>query len=82
MSLIKIDVEEYEGPVLLGAMQTIRAWHPVLVIEILGTDIYDRLPPEKRASIDRTRRLLAELDYELGLISCDGGCDFLATYRR
>jgi FkbM family methyltransferase len=81
VSLIKIDVEEYEGPVLLGAVQTIRAWRPAIVVEILGTDIYDRLSPAQRASIDRTRRLLEELDYELDLISCDGGCDFLALHR-
>jgi hypothetical protein len=62
-------------------VQTIRAWRPAIVVEILGTDIYDRLSPAQRASIDRTRRLLDELGYELDLISCDGGCDFLALHR-
>ena len=77
VSLIKIDVEEYEGPVLMGAMETIRAWHPAIIVEILGTTVYDQAPYETRRSIDRTRQLFKELDYDLTYIS---GADYLGLY--
>lgn len=77
VSLIKIDVEEYEGPVLMGALQTIRTWHPIIVIEILGARIYDRVSPETQRSIDRTRKIFKDLDYELEYIS---GADYLGIF--
>ena len=77
VSLIKIDVEEYEGHVLTGALETIRTWHPVIVVEILGTTIYDQVSPDTRRSIDRTRKIFKDLDYDLEYIS---GADYLGTF--
>lgn len=80
VSLIKIDVEGYELAVLQGAVETIRAWHPAIVVEILAGEIYEQAPAELRAHVEATRELFDQLGYELIRISCEGGCDYLGLY--
>ena len=81
VSLIKIDVEGYQIPVLLGAEKTIRTWHPVIIIEILGGNRYEQLLPKFQKDCDKTKEILEQLGYELTLISCLGECDYLALYK-
>jgi len=81
VSMIKIDVEGFQIPVLLGGLQTIRTWHPAIIIEILGGNRYEQLLPRFQKDVDTTRQILEQLGYELTLISCEGGCDYLALYK-
>ena len=81
VSMIKIDVEGYQIPVLKGAEQTIRAWHPAIILEILYADRYEQLPPKLKKKVNLTRQILEQFGYELTLIACWAGCDFLALYK-
>ncbi len=63
VSLIKIDVEGFELPVLDGAEETIRRNRPVLVVEIMGGYDYETAPPDARMQIDVTRWRIAGLGY-------------------
>jgi FkbM family methyltransferase len=63
VSLIKIDVEGFELPVLDGAEDTIRRNRPVLVVEIAGGYDYQTAPPDARMQIDVTRWRIAGLGY-------------------
>jgi FkbM family methyltransferase len=63
VSLIKIDVEGYELPVLDGAEETIRRNRPVLIVEILGGFDYDTAPEPARNQIDVTRFQIAGMGY-------------------
>ena len=74
VSLIKIDVEGHENPVLEGAGRTIAESRPVVVLEILGgVAVYpgaysENLPdanPEQLESIHATWRLLEKHGYEV-----------------
>jgi FkbM family methyltransferase len=63
VSLIKIDVEGFELPVLDGAEETIRRNRPVLIVEIMGGYDYETAPPDARMQIDVTRWRIAGLGY-------------------
>ena len=63
VSVIKIDVEHYENEVLDGATDTIRRNRPVIIIEILGGQNYERASPEVRERIHVTWRKLERLGY-------------------
>ena len=63
VSLIKIDVEGFELPVLDGAEDTIRRNRPVLIVEIMGGYDYETAPPDARMQIDVTRWRIAGLGY-------------------
>ena len=52
VSLIKIDVEGYEGHVLDGSEKTIRTWRPAIIIEIKGGEHdLDKVPPKDRKHV-------------------------------
>jgi FkbM family methyltransferase len=65
VSLIKIDVEGFELPVLDGAEDTIRRNRPVLIVEIMGGYDYETAPPAARVQIDVTRWKIAGLGYRV-----------------
>jgi FkbM family methyltransferase len=65
VSLIKIDVEGHQLPVLQGAERTIRAYHPVIIIEI------GRKQPVE------TKRTLREYGYRYRRLAYS---DFIALY--
>lgn len=81
VSLVKIDVEGFELLVLEGAAETIRAWHPAIVIEITGAGRYDALPPEQKAHVDAVRAFLEERDYALEFVTYSGEPHYLALHR-
>lgn len=76
VSLIKIDVEGYEDHVLDGAVRTIGAHRPVLVVEIIGGTDYDTATPEARAMIDITKAKMRQLGYTVTKVS---GHDYLGV---
>ena len=82
VSMIKVDVEGFEASVLMGAEQTLRTWHPAIIVEILQGESYAEVPPKAKARIDSVRQILDRFGYELTLISCDGGCDYLGLYTE
>lgn len=63
VSVLKIDVEAYEDEVINGAVDTIRRNRPVVVIEIMGGNIYATASAEVRGRIEGTQALLEALDY-------------------
>jgi FkbM family methyltransferase len=65
VSLIKIDVEGFELPVLDGAEDTIRRNRPVLVVEIAGGYDYETAPPDAKLQIDVTRWRIAAMGYRV-----------------
>jgi FkbM family methyltransferase len=69
VSLIKIDVEGHEIEVLKGAEQTIRKWHPALIVETGRKHKEQFLEP-----------MLEKWGYDLRKID-NGWLDFLATYQ-
>lgn len=70
VSLIKIDVEEYEQEVLAGARKTILKNHPFIIIEMAdGNKTWD-------AKRDVTIKILEDMGYNLKKL---GGWDWIAT---
>jgi FkbM family methyltransferase len=65
VSLIKIDVEGFELPVLDGAEDTIRRNRPVLIVEIAGGYDYETAPPDAKMQIDVTRWRIAGMGYRV-----------------
>jgi FkbM family methyltransferase len=65
VSLVKIDVEGFELPVLDGAEDTIRRNRPVLVVEIAGGYDYETAPPDAKMQIDVTRWRIAGMGYRV-----------------
>ncbi len=75
ISLIKMDVENYEYFVLRGARKTILRNKPVIIFECwIGAD-YEKSAPEEKANFDRVRDLLESYGYEIYVIYCN---DFIA----
>jgi FkbM family methyltransferase len=67
VSFIKIDVEGYAVPILRGASETIRKWHPVIVIEL-----------SQKEHDEGGRKLLESAGYALEAIS---STDYLAVWQ-
>jgi hypothetical protein len=82
VSLIRIDVEGYELPVLQAALDTIRGWQPAIIVEMLAGEVYEQASPELREPVEAIRGLLGGLGHERISISGEGGCDYLALYKR
>ena len=76
LSFMKIDVEGYEDHVLDGAAETIRSQHPVLLVEIQGSNDYDKSSPAIRLQIEQTIAKLKSFGYEVKRITTS---DYLAT---
>lgn len=75
LSLIKIDVENYEYFALKGAKETILRNKPVIVFECwIGAD-YNNSNPNEKANFDRVISLIESYGYEIHVIYCN---DFIA----
>jgi FkbM family methyltransferase len=77
VSFIKIDVEGYEDQVLEGAAQTLKEQHPVLLVEIQGSEDYEKASPEIRLRIEQTIARLKAIGYAVKRVSRR---DYLATW--
>lgn len=67
VSLIKIDVENYEFFALAGAKETILRNKPTIMIEINGSNINPN-PEEEKKNYDRIADLIQSLGYEMHLV--------------
>lgn len=75
LSLIKMDVENYEYFVLRGARETILKNKPVIIFECwIGAD-YENSNPKEKANFDRVISLIESYGYEIYVIYCN---DFIA----
>jgi FkbM family methyltransferase len=75
LSLIKMDVENYEYAVLKGAEQTILRNKPVILFECwIGAD-YEKSDAKIKANFDRVISLIESYGYEIYVIYCN---DFIA----
>ena len=64
VSLIKIDVEGHEDHVLDGSRKTIRAFQPVIMIEIAGGEHdLDKAPPKTKKHVKQILRKLQKSGY-------------------
>jgi FkbM family methyltransferase len=79
VSLIKIDVEGYEGHVLDGSEKTIRTWRPAIIIEIKGGEHdLDKLPPKDRKHVSMVLGRLETWGYTAKR-TVDDWLDYLAV---
>ncbi len=78
ISLMKIDVEGFEDQVLLGAKETILRNKPVILIEIMGGQIYETASVEIKERIDHTISILESFGYRVENIQTH---DYLATFK-
>ena len=65
VSLIKIDVEDFEDEVLAGARQTITAQHPFLIVEIQAPYDYNTADDAEKAKIDATKKRIEDMGYQV-----------------
>ena len=81
VSLIKIDVENYEEEVLRAAKTTIRMNRPVILIEILGGSWFhiENVSPQLMQQIEKIKTILVKMGYSVERIY---GCDFLAIPKE
>ena len=75
VSLIKIDIENYEYFALQGAVQTILKNQPVIIFECWIDRDYASSSKEKRENFDRVTSLIRSLGYEIYVIYAN---DFIA----
>ena len=72
---IKLDVEDHEYYTLLGALETIKKWNPVLIVEM-------RSVRKRHISLFKPRqrifKLLHSLDYRIADVR---GADFIFTHK-
>lgn len=69
VSLIKIDVENYEDFVLDGALETIQNNRPILVFELMGHKA--SAGPDRSVKIQQSKKKIEELGYKIHHIVCD-----------
>ncbi len=75
LSLIKMDVENYEYFILSGAEKTIKKNRPVIIFECwIGAD-YKNSKPKQKANFDRVISLIESYGYDIHVIYCN---DFIA----
>jgi FkbM family methyltransferase len=75
LSLIKMDVENYEYFVLKGAKETILKNKPVIIFECWIGANYEKSAPKEKANFDRVISLFKSYGYEIYVIYCN---DFIA----
>jgi FkbM family methyltransferase len=75
LSIIKMDIENYEYFALKGAQNTILKNRPVIIFECWIDADYKRSEPKKKANFDRVISLIESLGYEIYVIYCN---DFIA----
>ncbi|MGQ0653671.1 MAG: FkbM family methyltransferase [Betaproteobacteria bacterium] len=76
VSFMKIDVEGFEDEVLEGARLTIARFRPAILIEIQGGHwFHESAPPEIRAKVAHTKKLLEGMGYKVDRLR---GYDYLA----
>lgn len=79
VSFVKIDVESHENEVIDGARETLLAFHPVILIEIMGGYDHDKPTKKLRKQIDTTIGKLEELGYRVDRIQ---SWDYIALPRK
>lgn len=75
VSLIKMDVESYEIPVLHGAMETLMLNKPVVIFEILGNHNLDACEGEIKRQYEYILNFFSSIGYDVQRI---WGNDFIA----
>lgn len=77
VSLIKMDVEEFEDYTLQGAEKTISNNKPIIIIEIMGKwGVLETAPEWVKLRVERTKHILNEMGYKVDRISV---ADYIAT---
>jgi FkbM family methyltransferase len=79
ISLVKIDVEGYEDPVIEGARETLLRCHPVIIVEILKRTSGDATEEAANLRIANTKKKIEDLGYSIELNSNE---DYLALPRK
>lgn len=76
VSFMKIDVEGHEVQVIKGALETIKKYRPVMIVEILGGCPYEKASAHYKKVIDDTKEFIRSIGY-----SCERAgnrlCDYL-----
>lgn len=65
VSFIKIDVEQFEDPVLVGARNTIAIHKPILLVEIQGGFDFDTAPEDIRDKVRHTVDKIKAMGYSV-----------------
>lgn len=78
VSLMKIDVEGFEDPVLDGSLATISHDHPAIIVEIMGGHGYEDAPLHIQRRIRRTILKLETLGYVVRRVDLH---DYLALHE-
>lgn len=74
-SFIKMDVQGFEYDVLLGGLETLKKYRPVMIIEL--EDSNGSIPTSFKNSKENSLKLLSELNYTILKIESDYPVDYL-----